>query len=139
MKDYKLFKTAKKTAKENGLVFADNQRIFDFSSLDELSIPEEEKQAIKDAALKTVTVGSKTAYAIKKFDNFHFIDGYVDFTVYKVFADYGCKRIYCIFEAANIHHTSGTRNCVWDEYNYKTVDNKGCAVSKDIDFETYAT
>lgn len=37
MKDYKLFKTAKKTAKENGLVFADNQRIFDFSSLDELN------------------------------------------------------------------------------------------------------
>lgn len=137
MKEYKLFKTAKKTAKENDLVFADNQRIFDFSALDILDVHEEEKQVMKDVALKSVTAGSKTAYAIKKFDNFHFIDGYVDYSVYKVFADNGCKRIYCIFEAANIHHTSGKRKCVWDEYDYKMVNNKGCAVSRDVDFDTY--
>ena len=137
MKDYKLFKTAKKTARENGLVFADNQRIFDFSALDELNIPEEEKRAMKDAALQNVTAGNKTAFTIKQFSNFHFIDGYVDYSVYKVLADNGCKRIYCIFEASYIHHTSGTRKCVWDEYECKTIDNKGCALSRDIDFETY--
>ena len=137
MKDYKLFKTAKKTAKENGLVYADNKRIFDFSLLEELDIPEEEKQVMKDAALKTVTAGSKTAYAIKKLDNFHFIDGYVDYSVNKVFTDNGCKRLYCIFEAANVHHTSGNRKCVWDEFDYKTIDNKRCAVSREIDFDTY--
>lgn len=137
MKEYKLFKTAKKTAKENGLVYADNKRIFDFSLLEELDIPEEEKQVMKDAALKTVTAGSKTAYAIKKLDNFHFIDGYVDYSVYKVYS-HG-KRLYCIFEATNVHNTSGNRKCVWDEYDYKTIDNKGYAISKEINFDSYTT
>lgn len=134
MKEYKLFKTAKKTAKENGFVFADNQRIFDFSVLEDLKIPEVEKQAMKETALKMVTAGSRTAYCIKKFDNFHFIDGYVDYTVNRVFAENGCKRLYCIFEVGNIHHMSGHRKCVWDEYEYNTIDNKGCAVSRDINF-----
>ncbi|EHG33190.1 hypothetical protein [Enterocloster clostridioformis] len=41
MKEYKLFKTAKKTAKENGLILADGvetgkeKRVFDFSLLEE--------------------------------------------------------------------------------------------------------
>lgn len=133
MKEYKLFKTAKKTAKENGLVLADNQRIFDFSALEDMEISREEKQAIKETALKTVTASFNTAYCITRLDNFHFIDGYVDYSVYRVYDTHG-KRLYCIFEAANIHHTSGKRNCVWDEYEYNTIDNKGCAVSRDINF-----
>lgn len=135
MKDYKLFKTAKKTAKENGLVFADNQRIFDFSSLDELNIPEEEKQIMKEVALKTVTITFNTAYCIHRFDNFHFIDGFIDYSVYRVYDNHG-KRLYCIFEAENIHHTSGKRNCVWDEYECKTIDNKGYAMSKEVNFDS---
>lgn len=136
MKDYKLFKTAKKTAKENGLVFADNQRIFDFSSLDELNIPEEEKQIMKEVALKTVTTTFNTAYCIHRFDNFHFIDGFIDYSVYRVYDNHG-KRLYCIFEVGNIHHTSETRNCVWDEYDYETIANNGCVVSRDVNFDTY--
>ena len=138
MKEYKLFKTAKKTARVNNLAFADNQRIFDFSALDGMGIPEEEKSAMKDSALKMVTAGSRTAYTIKRFDNFHFIDGYVDYTINKVFTDNGYKRIYCIFEVSNVHFTSGTRKCVWDEYDYKTIDSKGCAVSRDVNFDTYS-
>lgn len=136
MKDYKLFKTAKKTAKENGLVFAENQRIFDFSSLDELNIPEEEKQIMKEVALKTVTTTFNTAYCIHRFDNFHFIDGFIDYSVYRVYDNHG-KGLYCIFEATNIYHTSGNRNCVWDEYERKTIDNKGYAMSKEVNFDSY--
>lgn len=136
MRDYKLFKTAKKTAKENGLVYADNKRIFDFSALDELEIPEDENQAMKETALKTVTANFNTAYCIQRFDNFHFIDGYIDYSVYRTYDSHG-KRLYCIFEAANVHHTSGNRKCVWDEYDYKTIDIKGCAASIDIDFNSH--
>lgn len=136
MKDYKLSKTAKKTAKENGLVYADKQRIFDFSALDELEIPEEEKQAMKDVALKTVTITFNTAYCIQRFDNFHFIDGYIDYSIYKVYDHHG-KRLYCIFEAENIHHTSCHRKSVWDDYDNRTIDNKGCVVSRDINFDAY--
>lgn len=136
MKDYKLFKTARKTAKENGLVYADNQRIFDFSALEELEIPEEEKQAMKEVALKTVTTTFNTAYCIHRFDNFHFIDGFIDYSVCKVYDSHG-KRLYCIFEAANIHHTAGSRNSVYDEYDNKTIYNNGYVVSRDIDFDSY--
>lgn len=136
MKEYKLFKTAKKTAKENGLVFADNQRIFDFSSLDVMEIQEEEKQVMKEIAIERVTATFNTAYHVTQFDNFHFIDGYIDYSIFRVYDSHG-KRLYCIFEAANIRHISGRRKCVWDEYDYETIDNKGCAVSRDVDFDTY--
>lgn len=50
MKEYKLFKTAKKTAKENGLVLEDGtylykeKRIFDFSLLDKMDMPDIERK-----------------------------------------------------------------------------------------------
>lgn len=137
MRKYELFKTAKKTAKENGLVYADNQRIFDFSKLEDLEIPEEEKQEMKEVAIKTVTVSFNTAYCIKRFNNFHFVDGYVDYSVYKVYDNHG-KQLYCIFEVTNIHHVSCHRKCVWDEYEYKTIDKDGCVISRDINFNLYS-
>lgn len=136
MKEYKLFKTAKKTAKENSLMFADNQRIFDFSLLDTLEVPAEEKQEMQATALKTVTANFNTAYCIKSFDNFHFIDGYIDYSIYRVYDSHG-KRLYCIFEAENIHHTSGHRKSVWDDYERKSISNGGYAMSRDINFDSY--
>ncbi|MCI8363202.1 MAG: hypothetical protein HFJ41_08955 [Clostridia bacterium] len=39
VKEYKIFKTATKTAKENNLVFKDKENVFDFSLLDSMETP----------------------------------------------------------------------------------------------------
>ena len=66
MKEYKLFKTAKKTAKENGLVLEDGtylykeKRIFDFSLLDKMDMPDIEKEVIRKCAIQTVSGGTRS-------------------------------------------------------------------------------
>ena len=66
MKEYKLFKTAKKTAKENGLVLEDGtylykeMRIFDFSLLDKMDMPDMEKEVIRKCAIQTVSGGTRS-------------------------------------------------------------------------------
>ena len=58
-KQYKLFKTVKKTANENNLLIAENnlattKTLFDFSGLDNINLEEWEKDVIKNDALKNV-------------------------------------------------------------------------------------
>ena len=52
-KQYKLFKTVKKTAKENNFLIAENnlattKTLFDFSELDNINLEEWEKDVIKN-------------------------------------------------------------------------------------------
>ena len=64
--NYQYFKTAKKTAKENNLIFSigtfGDKDLFDFSLLDTMEIPEEEKDVVKEHALKNVSVASRESW-----------------------------------------------------------------------------
>ena len=67
VKEYKLFKSAQKTAKQNNLIISDNnisngKVLFDFTALDSMIISDIEKEIIKNDALKNVCSFSKESF-----------------------------------------------------------------------------
>lgn len=62
VKEYKIFKTAAKTAKENNLVFKDKENIFDFSLLDSMTISDREKEHIKEHDIRYVSAALKNLF-----------------------------------------------------------------------------
>lgn len=131
MKEYKLFKTAKKTAKENGLVLEDGtylykeKRIFDFSLLDKMDMPDIEKEVIRKCAIQTVSAGTRSAYHNCKFDNFYWCGGYADYAIHRVYSSDG-RRLYCIFQIAKINHFNAHRDNVWEDGVISTYDLEDC-------------
>lgn len=127
MKEYKIFKTAKKTAKENGLVFADGtrlskeKRVFDFSLLDTMKIPDTEKIVIQECAIKMVSASSRTAYHQHQFNSFYWCGGYVDYAIHRIYSSDG-RRLFCIFQIAKIHHYNAHRKNVWEDGVVSTYD-----------------
>jgi hypothetical protein len=124
IKEYKLYKTAKKTAKENNLEYVDSIEtgkrniLFDFSLLnnaDELT--DDEKQYIRNHALRYVHVSSCEQFYGKEFDNFTTCIGRALYYPHKVYDEHGCERRYVIMQLVKIIHTRGTRNSVYDEYD----------------------
>lgn len=140
MKEYKLFKTAKKTAKENGLILADGvetskeKRVFDFSLLDKMNIPEIEKEVIWKSAIKTVLASSRTAYHQHQFSNFYWCGGYVDYAIHRVYSVDG-RRLFCIFQIAKIHHYNAHRKNVWEDGVVSTYDLEDCYTGVSTDVE----
>lgn len=139
MKEYKLFKTAKKTAKENGLVVEDGivskeKRVFDFSLLDKINIPDIEKEVIQERAIKTVSASSRTAYHQHQFSNFYWCGGHVDYAIHRVYSIDG-RRLYCIFQIVRIHHYNANRNTVWEDGKVSTYDLDDCYTGISTDVE----
>ena len=69
-KQYKTFRTAVKTAKENNLILKDKENLFDFSLLDSIEISAREKEYIKNHDIKYVSAAFKESFYGTEFDNF---------------------------------------------------------------------
>lgn len=123
--NYKLFKSASKTAKENNLILSGNKdkKLFDFSLLDTLSISAEEKETIKRYALQYVTPAFKESMYGEEFNYLHNCNGISLYHIQKVFSGQTGKRIYSIFTLAKIKHYSCRRKNMYEQY-YDTTEYK---------------
>ena len=113
IKEYKLYKTAKKTAKENNLEHIDSFEagkrniLFDFSLLDSTDeLTDDEKQYIRDHALRYVYASNYEQFYGKEFDDFTVCDGRALYYPHKVYDEHGCERRYVIMQLAKIIHTT---------------------------------
>lgn len=123
IKEYKLYKTAKKTAKENSLEYVDSFEtgkrniLFDFSLLDNTDeLTDDEKQYIREHALRNLHASDCEQFYGKEFDNFTVCNGRVLYYPHKVYDEHGCERRYVIMQLAKIIHARGTRKSVCDDY-----------------------
>ena len=137
-KEYKLFKTVKKTAKENNLIIADNishknlKLLFDFSLLDRMNnISMEEKEAIKKKALKNVSPAFLSLSYMTEFDNFSYCNGKALFYKHRVYTDNGCKYLYDILQLGKIIHSHYERKSIYDDFQ-ETNKSADCGYSKPI-------
>lgn len=125
VKEYKVYKTASKTVKENNLILSDGmfdkkKRLFDFSLLNDMEISEKEKEIIKADAIQNVTEGNNVSFYGKTFDNFTACNRIADYYVQRVFS-VGGKHLYSIFQLAKIEHNSMKRQSVYErQYNINT-------------------
>lgn len=129
-KQYKLFKTVKKTANENNLLIAENnlattKTLFDFSGLDNINLEEWEKDVIKNDALKNVCSFNKESFYGAEYDLFKSCIGRAFYIPHKVYSREG-KHLYSVMQFASIIHTHSERNSIYDSWKsvqneYKTV------------------
>lgn len=120
VKEYKIFKTAAKTVKENNIVFKDKENIFDFSLLDSMEISDQEKEYIKEHDIKYVSASFKESFYGTEFDNFSACIGKSLYHVQKVFSETTGKIRYRIFTLAKIEHNTQERICIYDKYTVMT-------------------
>ena len=120
VKEYKIFKTASKTVKENNLVFNDKENIFDFSLLDLMEISNREKEHIKEHDIRYVSAAFKESFYGTEFDNFSACVGKSLYHVQKVFSGTTGKIRYRIFTLAKIEHNTQERTHVYDKYTVTT-------------------
>lgn len=125
-KQYKLFKTVKKTANENNLLIAENnlattKTLFDFSGLDNINLEEWEKDVIKNDALKNVCSFNKESFYGAEYDLFKSCIGRAFYIPHKVYSREG-KHLYNIMQFARIIHTHSERNSIYD--SWKSVQNE---------------
>lgn len=140
IKEYKIFRSPAKTAKENGLILVDGignkcKRLFDFSLLDGTEMAEEEKKAIKEWALKDISASCLVSYYAKKFNHFHACEGNAHFSIQRVFSKDG-KRLYNIFHLYFIKYNKISRKSVYDDFavtNYQYSN--GNAIFEDIEIK----
>lgn len=122
---YKLFKTVKKTAKENGLLISKdwncNTILFDFALLDTLEISDREKQLVKSSALKNVCVSNKDDFYGADFDNFTRCNGITNYISNNVYNKHG-KRLYTIMQLTRIKHNSFNRDCIYDSFKVASLE-----------------
>lgn len=127
VKEYKLRKTAEKTAKENNLIYVNGNRmsdgkiLFDFSFLETLGIPENEIETIRDDATKNCSAANRTAFVFYNADNFTVCDAIVDFNVHKVYSEKSGKLLYRIMEAKHIKYTHAERKSIYDRQYTENV------------------
>lgn len=135
VKAYKVFKTVKKTAKENNLTIATDQKsLFDFSLLETMNISDREKEYIKAHDVKYISGAFKESFYGTEFDNFSSCSGKALYHVQKVFSISG-KLLYRIFTLAKIEHNTQKRNNVWDNYTITTYRTSNGYEESDKDIE----
>lgn len=126
VKEYKFFKTVKKTISENNLhteIQSDryNTIIFDFSLLDNIEVLEDvEKEEIKKNALKGVSIAFPESFTIYNKDNFTVLDCRCEYYMHRVYNKVG-KRLYIIAELSYIEYFHGERESVYDKYYTENV------------------
>lgn len=127
IKEYKLWKTAEKTAKGNNLVYvsgnrmSDGKLLFDFSFLETLNIPEDEMEAIKADATKNCSAANRTAFVFDDVDDWTVCEAIVDFNVHKIYSEKSGKLLYRIMEARHIKYTHAERKSIYDRYYQENV------------------
>jgi len=129
-KEYNLFKSAQKTAKENNLTITkdwnNSNILFDFTLLNDMKITDFEKNCIINDALKHVCASNKEQFYIHEIDNFTVCEGIAYYTCHKVYNVSG-KHLYNIMQLNNIKHKHGERKTVYEQYYNvtETVKNNG--------------
>lgn len=127
VKEYKLWKTAEKTAKENNLIYVNGNRmsdgkiLFDFSFLETLGIPKNEIEAIRDEATKNCSAADRTAFVFYNADDWTTCDAIVDFNVHKVYNEKSGKLLYKIMNVKHIKYTHAERKSIYDRYYTENV------------------
>ena len=118
IKEYKLFKTIYKTAKENNLVIAENNiatttTLFDFSEMDNINLEEWEKDVVKNDALKNVCAYNRKSFYGKEIDNFTSCIGIAGYYIHRVYRKDG-KHLYNIMQLEKIVHTHTERKSLYN-------------------------
>lgn len=126
-KEYKLFKTKKKIAKENNLVPAkkDPDIFYDFSLLDTINFKEDyEREMLQNDIIHYTEISwySEPMPTIIIYDNFTCYVGQIR-TAYRRIYNKSGKRIMVIVELTKVHIEKQTRPDVWTqimktEYEY---------------------
>lgn len=132
IKEYKLYKTVKKTAKENKLEISERNPniLFDFSAFDAIKqclISDTEKQIIKEDALNYVCVTDRNSFYGSRFSNFESCEGHAIYLKHLVYDSSG-KRLYVIMQLGKINHTHLERECIYSDWKSTAVEyNSGYA------------
>lgn len=124
VKEYKLYKTAKKTAEANKLELAGkgrNKKLFDFSLLDTLDISEDEKNAIKAQSMEHCDAVAKSGYITYEADWWTICNVIADFNCHQVYDANTFKRLYIIMEAKRIKYNHAERQHTYDQYYRENV------------------
>lgn len=135
IKEYKTFKTAAKTAKENNLILSGKENLFDFSLLDSMTISDREKEYIRNHDIKCVSAAFKESFYGTEFDSFSACVGKSLYHIRKVFSKKSGKLLYRIFTLAKIEHNTQERTCVWNEYTTTTYRYSDGYMESDFDIE----
>lgn len=126
------YKTAAKTAKENGWTLADSwagskvKRVFNFALLDSMDIPDDDKQVIRDDAIKCISVVNRDCFYGHAYNGFRTIGGTAAYALQAVYAKDG-RRLYNVLHLIGVAHTQSTRKSVYDDWTYsetKAVSDK---------------
>lgn len=120
---YNLFKTAKKTAKENNLIEAvsryydGNNLFYDFSLFEELKMSDDEKQAIISDTMEHHAISwySQPLPTICNLDRFTGFYGQITTAAHRVYKSDG-RRIMVIIEIIAVNLEKQSRRDVWSEY-----------------------
>lgn len=121
VKQYKLYKTAQKTARENNLVIAekkspkDTVRMFDFAELEGIPMSEIEKEVIQKDALDHVGSAFLESFYGREVDNFFFFDGVAKYHCHRVYDEQG-RLLYRIFQLVEMVHRKNKRRSVYEKY-----------------------
>lgn len=137
IKHYNCFKTAKKTAKENGLVISplNNKILFDFSLLEQIEDLDAREIIMQDSFRDCggpTTINREAFYG--KCDTFCSYSGIATFYNHRIFAKSG-RKAYNIMELANIKHNKGTRECQWDAFDVVSTEYDSGTTSPMMDVE----
>ena len=114
VKEYKVFRSINKTAKNNNLIVLDNKRLFDLSLLDDLNISEKEKGLIINN-IKNIFNSNLTSFYGKKFDDFTACDGIAEYHRHRIFSKQG-THLYTIFELYSVKNYSKTCESIYDTF-----------------------
>ena len=121
VKEYRLFKTAKKTAAVNKLEVAPNppcklKLLFDFELLDAANITQQDKDTIKQYALQHVTPAFNEQFYGEAYDSFEYCDGKAVYYRHRIYDIHGQYR-YDIMQLACLKHCHAERKSIYDEYS----------------------
>lgn len=120
IKEYKLYKSTIKTMKENNLIqgsaSSNTKVLIDFSELENvLELSEEEKEIIKQDAIKNVCAYNRESFYGKEIDNFTSCIGIAGYYIHRVYRKDG-KHLYNIMQLGKIVHTHTERESVYDSW-----------------------
>ncbi len=120
IKEYKLYKSPQKTMKENNLIesekLGNTKTLIDFSELENIQeLTEEEKEVIKQDAIKNICAYSREAFYGKEIDNFTSCIGIAGYYIHRVYRKDG-KHLYNIMQLGKIVHTHTERESVYDSW-----------------------
>lgn len=120
IKEYKLYKSAKKTARENNLIesesLSNTKTLIDFSELENIDeLTEEEKEFIKQDTIKNICAYNRELFYGKEFDVFTRCNGIAGYYIHKVYRKDG-KHLYNIMQLGKIVHTHTERKSIYDSW-----------------------